>query len=84
MSTVPKERAAAWSVGVSIALPSYFAPAWQPHPGGFCHPVTNFAPNSLSTASSRSRNDMPRKVPNHCAIEDHAVFSRSIICNKAA
>jgi hypothetical protein len=42
MSTVPKERAAAWSVGVSVALPSYFVPAWQPHPGGFCHPVTSF------------------------------------------
>jgi hypothetical protein len=44
----------------------------------------NFAPNSLSTASSRSWNDMPRRVPNHCAIEDHAVFRRSIICSRAA
>src|SRR6266436_7204005 len=32
--------------------------------------------------SSLSRNDMPKKAPNHCAIDDQRVFSRSIICSR--
>jgi hypothetical protein len=38
-----------------VAPPSHFVPAWQPYPGGVCHPVTHFLACRRTSTSERLR-----------------------------
>src|SRR5262249_5247592 len=63
-STVLLEFAAEWPINCApLAHPSHFLPAWQPDPGGVCHPVTSktvTAPPATSPCFTRKSTTTPR------------------------